>query len=516
LNNSGLSLEAQVRRVEKVLDQTRLDVLLLNAIEANAKRPGRPREISVRAFLVALIVLGLDGREHLIRVVRLLNSLDEKTLVRLGVSRKEPITRRQVENLNRVVMASLEAKAASEGVSKWEILDELADLLLPATAHPDVKKTTSIAVDGTVVASWGTRRKRKVVNAKGKTVFKQIPTDQDAHWRGRSADSWKRPVFGYDLTGAVSVPELGGEDVPLAMLSMRFRPATKDTTQMALACVSAVAKWQGGLGDVLMDREYTKRDDAGDFLMPIRALGGEPVFDLMPNQLGADGTVRGALIIDGQPFSPSLPKALHMIEVPKVGCTSEERMTYQRSIAARSIYALKAHGSRKSDGQQTYMCPAAAGQVTCPLMAPKRPVKRGALPVYYLPASVAPKSICANAYTTFGALDLPLDQRDLYGSKEWFFSYSRRNRVEGFFGNVKNEASENLRRGAIRVRGGLKTGFLTLMILAATNLRLAERWEVNGAKPTKKRRGRPRRQTLTAYAEVALQAGRSNAPPSQA
>jgi hypothetical protein len=44
-------------------------------------------------------------------------------------------------------------------------------------------------------------------------------------------------------------------------------------------------------------------------------------------------------------------------------------------------------------------------------------------------------------------------------------------------------SEENLRRGAIRVRGGLKTGFLTLMILAATNLRLAERWEVNGAGP---------------------------------
>ena len=82
----------------------------------------------------------------------------------------------------------------------------------------------------------------------------------------------------------------------------------------------------------------------------------------------------------------------------------------------------------------------------------------------------------AHVGSTYHSDGLPLSQRELSGLKERFFSYSRRNRVEGFFGNVKNEASENLRRGAIRVRGGLKTGFLTLMILAATNLGLAERW----------------------------------------
>jgi hypothetical protein len=54
------------------------------------------------------------------------------------------------------------------------------------------------------------------------------------------------------------------------------------------------------------------------------------------------------------------------------------------------------------------------------------------------------------------------------------------------------------------------------MIVAATNLRLAERWDVNGAKPTRKKRGRPRKQTLSVYAEVVLGTGRSNAPPSAA
>jgi len=87
-------------------------------------------------------------------------------------------------------------------------------------------------------------------------------------------------------------------------------------------------------------------------------------------------------------------------------------------------------------------------------------------------------------------------------------------RVEGFFGDLKNEASENLRPSSIRVRGGLETGFLTMLFVVATNFRLAERWdERTPAKKTTKRRGRPRSQAMPEYLAVALSAGRSNGPP---
>jgi hypothetical protein len=112
--------------------------------------------------------------------------------------------------------------------------------------------------------------------------------------------------------------------------------------------------------------------------------------------------------------------------------------------------------------------------------------------------------------------NLPLSQRELYAAKEWFFSYSRRNRVEGFFGNTKNEASENLRRGSIRVRTCMKTGFLVLTILAATNLRLAMRWDENGCAPAKAKKSHPRKKMLIEYADVVMRAGFSNAPPAVA
>ena len=208
-----------------------------------------------------------------------------------------------------------------------------------------------------------------------------------------------------------------------------------------------------------------------------------------------------------------MPPSLCEIEVTAVNASRDERLEYQHQIALREKFALVAHGSRKADGRQVYFCPAAAGKVKCPLMSPKKPLKGRVLKTYSHPQTAAAGSVCANAYTTFGATDAPLAQRELYGSKEWYWSYMRRNRVEGFFGNVKNQASENLSRGSIRVRGGMKTGLLTLMIVAAANLRLAERWDLRQPRPTQRKRGRPAKQQLASYAEVALRAGRTNAPP---
>ena len=121
--------------------------------------------------------------------------------------------------------------------------------------------------------------------------------------------------------------------------------------------------------------------------------------------------------------------------------------------------------------------------------------------------------MCSKNFTTFHATDLPLSQRELYGTSRWYISYRRRNRVEGIFGNVKNEAVENLRRGSIRVRGLIKTGLLVALMVASTNLRLGVSWERQVALPPKVRRGRPAKRALLSYAKVALGVADANAPP---
>jgi hypothetical protein len=207
---------------------------------------------------------------HLSRVPALLNSFDKKTKTSLVITRKGGVTRRQVERLYNVIAAAFD----SDGV---ESFDEFCDTLLVATLDKSSADTNSVAIDGTSIDSWGTRR--RVYHSNGAMTFNS--TDPDAAWRAKSKDNpWKRPVFGYDLTVAVTVPEINGPAVALGARSMRFRAANQHVMASARAVVKEVARQQGVLGDVLMDREYTMKNDGSDLILPIRALGGEPIFQL--------------------------------------------------------------------------------------------------------------------------------------------------------------------------------------------------------------------------------------------
>jgi hypothetical protein len=371
--------------------------------------------------------------------------------------------------------------------------------------HEDALSARSIALDGTSIDSWGTRRRKgKKSRVKGATQSDSAfrITDPDAAWRGKGVDKWKRPVFGYDLTAAVSVPDVDGGGVPLSAKSTRIRPANFQTLDTALAVIGDVARDQGCLGDVLADREYTKSIDGKDFLLPIRALGGEPVFELTKYQAGARETRRGAKIIDGHPFSPSLPTSLESFIRPAVNADIKVILRYQDQIDDRAKYALVPHGSRKVNGSQVYQCPGSAGKLRCPLVASSQLLALGTMPAFPATMEPLPHTVCTQKYTTFDAEDLALSQRELHGTTEWYKSVNRRNRVEGFFGNLKDSARENISRGTVRVRGLVKTGLMLAIAVMSVNIRLGEKWDEQKRRAPKPRMGRPRKVGVTKYAAV--------------
>jgi hypothetical protein len=61
-------------------------------------------------------------------------------------------------------------------------------------------------------------------------------------------------------------------------------------------------------------------------------------------------------------------------------------------------------------------------------------------------------------------------------SPNWIKAFNRRSRVEGWFGNLKNDNTEALGRGAFRVMGICKTSLMVAVFAAATNLRLLRAW----------------------------------------
>lgn len=70
--------------------------------------------------------------------------------------------------------------------------------------------------------------------------------------------------------------------------------------------------------------------------------------------------------------------------------------------------------------------------------------------------------------------ELPFWKPLPHGSAAWWDSINRRNRVEGIFGNVKNDAAQNVIRGRFRVMGLARVSLMTLFLVMAANLRLMQ------------------------------------------
>lgn len=494
---------ADVKRAAALIDNSNLAPFLNQAIENAAVKSGRPRELPVRTLLIALAHLSTTGTMHLSRIPAMLNGLDPQSKINLGITRANGVTRRQVENLYNLICEVLEDADLAR-------FDEFCDKLTEASLPPEVSASKSIAIDSTDIDSWGRDRRPRPNRARRNT-------DPDARWRRKSKDNpWKRAVFGYELTTAVVVPEINGPSVPLAARRIRFRAAGVRTVEMGVQVARGCHAAQGGLNDVIADRLYSASNTGMEFALPMRALGASPVIAMQQRQLGVLNTVHGALIIDGQPFSPATPLALRVITPPAVGAPAADYIAYQQQIALRSIYAMVPHGAPRADGSQVFKCPAAAGKILCPLQASPANSAPGLMPALSAPASVAPNSVCSRKYTTFQAVDIPLAQRDLHGSHKWFVSWSRRSLVEGFYGNLKNEACENLNRGTIRVRGLVKTGLLVAFAVASANIRLhtafLNRTPLTKKGTARKKIGRPRNNSLIQSITVNLDVA-ANAPP---
>jgi hypothetical protein len=93
------------------------------------------------------------------------------------------------------------------------------------------------------------------------------------------------------------------------------------------------------------------------------------------------------------------------------------------------------------------------------------------------PAEHADLACCTQRTITVpGPVDPKARQRPYWGSADWIAAFSRRSRVEGWFGNLKSENTEALGRGAFRVMGIAKTTLMLGIYSAATNMRLLHAW----------------------------------------
>jgi len=202
------------------------------------------------------------------------------------------------------------------------------------------------------------------------------------------------------------------------------------------------------------------------------------------------------------PFSPATPTKWHNITPPPVNATNAVKLAYQAEVNKRAMFALVPHGRRDANGAHNFQCPAQVGNIKCPLVPASKAWPVGAR-LAQGPATKSPSGkVCSQKFVKFDATDMPLSQRDLFGTSAWYQSYTRRNLVEGFFGSLKNNGVEGVRPGNVRMRGLVKHGLFIAVATAAANLRHVESFRArNPQAPKRVRRGRPLKTNLHRYKE---------------
>jgi hypothetical protein len=473
---------------------------------ARRRRPGRPRQLSVRALLCALLLLATDDRAlHLTAVTEVLYlRLSDGAKAALGVDgtasdRRAFLARyRQVRYLFAALCSVLDpsglAKNRRLDMAEFErrcrtVSDEEAEtrrarlewfmgqLLAASVATFDqgaARPALAYGLDATPVPlfSRGPSRRAGLCASDPDGAWYVRDGDhrerEDDKGRPRSRVAWAIEVTA--LTTAACTPGTIGAYPNLVVGLALDRPGVDPGGTAVRVCKGALDRGfaPGPLG---VDRAYSAAF-ATRFHLPVRAMGFEPVIDYRIDQLGRQANSQGALMVEGTWYCPSMPETL-------VNATIDQRAggidgdTYARRIAARSDFALRRKSGPDADGYERFICPARGlhPKVRCALC----PSSLSALGNRTVHASdIDAPAICRQSAITI-APDVGIRhvQSLAFGSESWARTYATlRNTIEGWNAFAKDPAHEALAEAPRRrVRGIAAQGVFIALLYVAANLR---------------------------------------------
>jgi hypothetical protein len=141
-------------------------------------------------------------------------------------------------------------------------------------------------------------------------------------------------------------------------------------------------------------------------------------------------------------------------------------------------FVFNQNAPRKADPFQTHwISPGKAGKLKCELCSLSEHY-RADRPVVENPGPLATAPKCCRQATIVipGPVLAKLRQRDPWGSLKWIDSFARRSAIEGIFGNLRSQSTQNIKCGFCRVVGLLKTSLMLTFEVVAANVRLVRKW----------------------------------------
>jgi hypothetical protein len=500
------------------------------------RRTGRRRSISVRALLVGLFLLALDGRSlHLKAATTLLFCrLPAYWRHCLGIcgeagSRKSLLARyRQVRYLFHLALSvmdpSVEVKnhvmdqAAAAKMRRWlspaEIeerrnrLDAVIAMLVQASvgicSHEELSGYDgSVGLDATPVPLYSRGPSKRA----GTTA-----SDPDGGWYVREGDhreiegpkgnKLRKVFFALEATIAVMGRPPGSvPSYPNLILGISLgRPGT-DPGGSGVRVLASVRRRGWPAGYLGADRGYSQCRPE-HFHLPARSLGYSVVMDYKENDLGMQANSQGAVMVDGAFYCPAMLEALMRASADhRAGLIDEQ--TRAKRIEARAPWRLVKKQGPDRDGYERLSCPAIGEhpRLSCPL----RPSAKGLgrIPVLF-PPTAPPKLCCQSAVTIAPDVGARFRQDLAFGTDQWARTYAAyRNTIEGLNGFMKDTAHECLQCPARRrVRGiAAQSLFVGLLAMAANIRKIAAHRALvaDGLGPQVAERARRRRMSITDY-----------------
>lgn len=413
------------------------------------------------------------------------------------------------------------ATFADQHLTEHEMrLDHFVRQGLRATHPTTITHRGDYGMDATYIPSWENPKtsRRRTTRITDDGMAQRIPThperlaDPDARWWRKKDGGWLagkgQSGLGYAVTTINRIeadygPNNRGEDIPHLIEHLAVTGAKGSMWRHGVHTVERMLAHHehedasAGVphrerGDMLSDREYSR---VRDWQQAMHDFGFTPHFHLAKEQLGHTETLpSGVLIIDGIPYSPGMPTALRDNPSTRIFATRQDRAADAAFYLQRAPYRIRANsGRRQDDGSIKAYCPAsnlAGASVECankPASSKGRTQRIEIGTASSVIGATPLPAICAQSTVTLPFDHVPFWQPHIPGTPEHQWSMHRRSTVEGAYSRIKDEATQSVRRGQIRLMGRAKMTFAILMYAMASNLAEVARWQhrqTNSSEPT--------------------------------
>jgi hypothetical protein len=488
----------------RVVDSTGVVPVLTPLLDAEV---GRRRTISVRGLLVAcqLHALARHHRAHLVEVARTINAMTAEQRASLGIVKHDPAeTYDRVDRLFNKLCAVLDAGHVVDGRrvdARW-----LANRLAAAAVPAEFRTSSSVAIDGTDVETWGAlhgdattveldgeatetqlmddaavpkpRRpaRKAAVLGVGADGRKQYTVDSDARAGHRSATNSRAagPYVGYELHLAVQARDVRwtngidkvslSEEVPGVITCLSLVPAGTHRGKAIVDDLIAARQAGEPIDDIVWDPGYSLCKP-GTVHHKLAQAGIHQTFQPVTHQRGVRPFSGDGLLIDGQLFSTLLPDELRDLPSPPRGASEDEKLAYESKFNLRARWRMMRHSPPDADGATRWRCPFCSGFLRARKF-PKTMRRPSTVPL--VPVGEGCETCCGGILTAT-AVDMAWWQRITFGTTAWRISMGRRQVVESVNAALKGVFTD-LGRGFLRVMGVTKMTVLLGFTLAAFNL----------------------------------------------